>query len=104
MIWAAAAFRHLELTDKPGGEALDRGPGVEGKTDVEGEIRIADRGYSAAKALRRFIAAAGQTVDDVVRLRWSSLRLSTPLCSRLFVHASWRKIRNYPPPFLWRRF
>jgi hypothetical protein len=66
-------FSHLELTDKPGGEALDRGPDVEGETGVEGEIRIADRGCSAAKALRRFIAA-GQTVDDVVRLRWSSLR------------------------------
>ena len=69
----SGGFSHLELTDKHGGEALDRGPGV------EGEIRIADRGYSAAKALRRFVAAAaGPTVDYVVRLRWSSLRLSTP--------------------------
>jgi hypothetical protein len=70
----SGGFSHLELTDAHGGEALDRGPGI------EGEIRIADRGYSAAKALRRFVtSAAGQKgADYVVRLRWSSLRLSTP--------------------------
>lgn len=80
----SGGFSHLELIpgsksgDKHGGEAQAlyqnvRGPGI------EGEIRIADRGYSAAKALRRFVAgAAGQKgADYVVRLRWSSLRLST---------------------------
>jgi hypothetical protein len=50
----AGGFGHLELTDNHGGEALDRGVGV------EGEIRIADRGYSAAKALRRFVASVRQ--------------------------------------------
>ena len=50
----AGGFSHLELTDRHGGEALDRGAGV------EGEIRIADRGYSAAKALRRFVASVKQ--------------------------------------------
>ena len=80
MTLAPAVFRHLELTDKHGGEALDRGPDGEGETGVEGEIRIADRGYSAAKALRRFMASAQQAkgADYLVRLRWSSLRLRKP--------------------------
>lgn len=47
----AGGFGHLEPTDKHGGEALDRGAGV------EGEIRIADRGYSAAKALAAWLRA-----------------------------------------------
>ena len=66
----AGGFSHLELTDKHGGEALDRGAGV------EGEIRIADRGYSAAKALRRFVASVEQAkgADYVVRLRWRTRR------------------------------
>ena len=70
----AGGFSHLELTDKHGGEALDRGAGV------EGEIRIADRGYSAAKALRRFVASVKQAkgADYVVRLRWRSFRLREP--------------------------
>ena len=70
----AGGFSHLELTGKHGGEALDRGAGV------EGEIRIADRGYSAAKALRRFVASVKQAkgADYVVRLRWRSFRLREP--------------------------
>ena len=62
------------MTDKHGGEALDRGAGV------EGEIRIADRGYSAAKALRRFVASVklAKGADYVVRLRWRSFRLRKP--------------------------
>jgi hypothetical protein len=52
---------------------------------VEGEIRIADRGYSAAKALRRFVASVKQakSADYVVRLRWRSFRLRKP-CSAKF--------------------
>lgn len=70
----SGGFSHLELTDKHGGEALDRGVGI------EGEIRIADRGYSAARALRRFMASVSQAqgADYLVRLRWSSLRLRRP--------------------------
>jgi Transposase DDE domain len=70
----SGGFSNLELTDKHGGEALDRGIGI------EGEIRIADRGYSAAKALRRFMASVQQAqgADYLVRLRWSSLRLRKP--------------------------
>jgi len=64
-------FSHLDLTDAHGAEALDRG------VAVPGEIRLADRNYGQAKALRRFIDSVSGTVgaDYVVRLRWSSLRL-----------------------------
>jgi hypothetical protein len=64
-------FSHFELTDKHGAEALDRGAAV------PGEIRLGDRNYSSAKALRRFVASVGKAgaADYVVRLRWSSLRL-----------------------------
>jgi hypothetical protein len=64
-------FSHLDLTDAHGAEALDRGDAV------PGEIRLADRNYGQAKALRRFIDSVSGTVgaDYVVRLRWSSLRL-----------------------------
>ena len=77
----AGGFSHLELTDKHGGEALDRG-------GVEGEIRIADRGYSAAKALRRFVASVKQAkgADYVVRLRWALLPLARTM---------WREVRSY---------
>ena len=64
-------FSHLDLTDAHGAEALDRG------VAVPGEIRLADRNYGQAKALRRFIDSVSVTdgADYVVRLRWSSLRL-----------------------------
>lgn len=67
----AGGFSHFELTDKHGGEALDRGAAI------AGEIRLGDRNYSTAKALRRFLASVGEAgnADHVVRLRWSSLRL-----------------------------
>lgn len=85
---SAGGFSHLELTDKHGGEALDRGVGI------EGEIRIADRGYSAAKALRRFMASApAEAADYLVRLRWSSLRLRKPCGDKLDLIAH---LRNMP--------
>jgi hypothetical protein len=67
----AGGFSHFELTDEHGGEALDRGAAI------AGEIRLGDRNYSTAKALRRFLASVGEAgaADHVVRLRWSSLRL-----------------------------
>jgi hypothetical protein len=75
----AGGFSHLELTDKHGGEALNRGAGI------AGEIRIADRGYSAAKAMCGYMASVTQEqgADYVVRLRWSSLRLHKP-CGEKF--------------------
>jgi hypothetical protein len=65
---AAGGFSHLELTDGHGGEALDRGP------PVAGEIRIGNRGYANAHAWRRF-GRAGGDVDDIVRMRWNTVRL-----------------------------
>src|SRR5580693_9181249 len=67
----AGGFSHFELTDKHGAEALDRGAAV------PGEIRIGDRNYSSAKALRRYVESVGKTgaADYLVRLRWSSLRM-----------------------------
>lgn len=66
----AGGFNHLEITDAHGGEAIDRG------APAEGEIRMADRGYANAKALRRFIDAGGQTADFIVRLRWNACKLA----------------------------
>jgi len=85
----AGGFSHLELTDNHGGEALDRGAGV------EGEIRIADRGYSAAKALRRFVTSVQQAkgADYVVRLRWRSFRLRKPCGAKFDLIAH---LRNMP--------
>ena len=70
----AAGFSHFEVTDKHGGEALNRGAAI------PGEIRLGDRNYSTAKGFRRFVASAGEdaSADYIVRLRWSSLRMSTP--------------------------
>src|SRR5271154_3392000 len=67
----AGGFSHFELTDKHGSEALDRGAAI------PGEIRIGDRNYSSAKALRRYVESVGKVgaADYLVRLRWSSLRL-----------------------------
>jgi len=69
----AAGFSHFDLTDAHGAEALNRGAAI------AGEIRLADRNYSTAKGFRRFVASAGEvaSADYIVRLRWSSLRLST---------------------------
>jgi hypothetical protein len=68
---ASGGFSHLEVTDAHGGEAIDRGAAI------AGEIRLGDRGYSSPKALGRFVAN-GKDADYLVRLRWSSFRLSTP--------------------------
>ncbi len=64
-------FSHLELTDGHGAEALDKG------VAVAGEIRVADRNYGQAKAIRRFVESVCETgtADYVVRLRWSALSL-----------------------------
>jgi hypothetical protein len=68
-------FSHLDVTDGHGGEAIDRG------APTQGEIRIADRGFANAKALRRFIEAGRQAheigagADFIVRLRWNACKL-----------------------------
>jgi hypothetical protein len=65
-------FAHLELTDKHGAEALERG------APNPGEIRIGDRNYARAPVLRRFRAQSGGTADFIVRLGWNALQLSNP--------------------------
>jgi len=65
-------FSNLEITDGHGAESLGRG------APVPGEVRIADRGYSHAKAWQRFLAAGQGTTDLIVRLKWKSFVFSTP--------------------------
>jgi hypothetical protein len=65
-------FAHLELTDQHGAEALERG------APCPGEIRIGDRNYARATALRRFRAQSGGTADFIVRLGWNALQLTNP--------------------------
>jgi hypothetical protein len=66
-------FSHLELTDAHGAEALDRGE------PQPGEIRIGDRNYARAAALRRFRADGGGKADFIVRLGWNALQLTNPV-------------------------
>ena len=65
-------FSHLELTDKRGAEALERGAAQ------PDEIRIGDRNYARAPVLRRFRAQSGGTADFIVRLGWNALQLTNP--------------------------
>jgi hypothetical protein len=67
----SGGFSHLELTDKHGAEALERG------APMPGEIRIGDRGYARAPVLKRFLADARGTADFIVRVGWNALQLST---------------------------
>jgi len=65
-------FSHLELTDKHGAEALERG------RSHQGEIRIGDRNYARASVLRRFRSQSGGKADFIVRLGWNALQLTNP--------------------------
>jgi hypothetical protein len=62
-------FSDLQLTDARGAECLSRGQ------PVAGEVRIADRYFARAQALRAFRAASDNKADFIVRLRWNALRL-----------------------------
>lgn len=68
----SGGFSHLELTDKHGAEALERGAAL------AGEIRIGDRNYARVAALKRFLADACGQADFIVRVGWNALQLSTP--------------------------
>ena len=68
----SGGFSHLELTDKHGAEALERG------APLAGEIRIGDRNYARVPVLKRFLAAGGGMADFIVRVGWTALQLSTP--------------------------
>ena len=66
----AGGFSHLELTDKHGAEALERG------APLTGEIRLGDRNYARGPALHRFLAAGDGKVDYIARVGWNALRLT----------------------------
>ena len=68
----SGGFSHLELTDKHGAEALDRG------APIAGEIRIGDRNYARVPALKRFLAEVYGKADFIVRAGWNALQLTTP--------------------------
>jgi len=68
----SGGFSHLELTDKHGAEALDRG------APAPGEIRIGDRNYARVPVLKRFLAEACGKADFIVRAGWNALQLTTP--------------------------
>lgn len=65
-------FTHLELTDKHGGEAIDRG------APVAGEIRIGDRGFARAPSLQRFRQQSAGQADFIVRVGWQAFVLCRP--------------------------
>jgi hypothetical protein len=65
-------FSHLEVTDKHGAEALDRG------APLPGEVRIGDRNYASAKRLQSFREQSNGQADFIARLRWNALRLRKP--------------------------
>ncbi|MEL6061947.1 MULTISPECIES: IS4 family transposase [unclassified Methylobacterium] len=95
---ALGRFTSLQVTDRHGGESLDRAQ------PAAGEIRIADRGYAAARAWQRFLREAGAQEGDmegdagcdfIVRMRWSSVRLTTP-AGDAFDLIAW--LTQDPPP------
>src|SRR5208337_2573015 len=65
-------FSHLDLTDKHGAEAIDRGK------PIPGEIRIGDRNYANAPGLRRFRQQSANQADFIVRVRWNGFGLRRP--------------------------
>jgi hypothetical protein len=67
----SGGFSHLELTDKHGAEALERG------APTVGEIRIGDRNYARVPVLKRFLVEACGKADFIVRVGWNALQLST---------------------------
>jgi hypothetical protein len=67
---ARGAFSHLELTDKHGAEAIDRGGAI------AGEVRIGDRYFARAASLQRFRQQSAGTADFIVRVGWRAFSLS----------------------------
>jgi hypothetical protein len=65
-------FSHLELTDKHGAEAIERG------APVDGEIRIGDRFFGRAPSLHRFRQQSANLADFIVRAGWNAFSLMRP--------------------------
>lgn len=65
-------FSHLELSDKHGAEAIDRG------APIPGEIRIGDRNFARAASLHRFRQQSAKQADFIVRVGWNAFNLRWP--------------------------
>ncbi len=65
-------FSHLELTDRHGGEAIDRGAAI------AGEVRIGDRGFARPASLHRFRQQSAGQADFIVRMGWNAFSLRRP--------------------------
>ena len=65
-------FSHLELTDKHGAGAIDRGAAI------PGEIRIGDRNFGRAASLQRFRQQSAGQADFIVRVGWNAFNLRRP--------------------------
>jgi len=63
-------FSHLELTDKHGAEAIERG------APIAGEIRIGDRNFARAASLHRFRQQSANQADFIVRVGWKAFSLT----------------------------
>ena len=63
-------FSHLELTDKHGAEAIERG------APVPGEIRVGDRNFARAPSLHRFRKQSANQADFIVRVGWNAFSLT----------------------------
>jgi len=67
---SVVAASRIELTDKHGAEAVERGAPVPGGT------RIGDRGFARAPGLRRFRKQSADQADLIVRVGWNALSLT----------------------------
>jgi len=65
-------FSHLELSDKHGAEAIDRG------APIPGEIRIGDRNFARTASLHRFRQQSAKQADFIVRVGWNAFNLRWP--------------------------
>jgi hypothetical protein len=65
-------FSHLELTDKHGAEAIERG------APIPGEIRLGDRNFARAASLHRFRQQSANQADFIVRVGWNAFSLIRP--------------------------
>ena len=63
-------FSHLELTDKHGAEAIERG------APIPGEIRVGDRNFARAASLHRFRQQSANQADFIVRVGWNAFNLT----------------------------
>ena len=63
-------FSHLDLTDKHGAEAIERG------APIPGEIRIGDRNFGRAANLHRFRQQSANQADFIVRVGWNAFSLT----------------------------